>query len=224
MALIAAHLNAVWYCLCLPEYLWFCCCCFVVYLKMFLIYPSLVSCWNCFVGVIGGVGKRVSLPLKYADHYHCPVFSATRLWKLRVQTWKWLCNHSEREQPRWAYTTVPLKAISRRATEYIPHGFAGSSMRKVMWPLHKPPLMWALCHRRLTKLRSWVNKEVLGSFIPYPILPPSLINHTVSVDVKHHERKHKDTCQSFTFTLCALYNIEVKLDESAGWNNKLRTI
>ena len=29
------------------------------------------------------------------------------------------------------------------------------------------------------------------ALIPYPVLPPSLISHTVSVEVKHHERKKK---------------------------------
>ena len=29
------------------------------------------------------------------------------------------------------------------------------------------------------------------ALIPYPILPPSLISHTVSVDVKHYERRCK---------------------------------
>ena len=171
--------------------------------------------------------RRVSLPLKYADHYHYPVFSATRLWKLRVQTWKWLCNHSEREQPRWAYTTAPLKAISRRATEYIPHGFAGSSMRKVMWPLHKPPLMWTLCHRRLTLVKAQELGEQgvpglshsLSHSSPVPNKPCGFCGRKAP-----WKKEHKDTCQSFTFTLCALYNIEVELDGSAGWNNKLRTI
>ena len=39
-----------------------------------------------------------------------------------------------------------------------------------------------------------MNKEVgwARALIPYPILPPFLINHTLTVDVKHHERK-KDT-------------------------------
>ena len=29
------------------------------------------------------------------------------------------------------------------------------------------------------------------TLIPYPILPPSLISHTVSVDIKHHERSEE---------------------------------
>ena len=29
-------------------------------------------------------------------------------------------------------------------------------------------------------------------FIPFPILPPSLISHAVSEDVKHHETKEED--------------------------------
>ena len=31
------------------------------------------------------------------------------------------------------------------------------------------------------------------ALVPYPILLPSLINHTVSVDVKHHERRSYST-------------------------------
>ena len=40
-----------------------------------------------------------------------------------------------------------------------------------------------------------MNREVgMGSqaLIPYPILPSSLISHTVSVAEKHHERKKKN--------------------------------
>ena len=41
------------------------------------------------------------------------------------------------------------------------------------------------CHAH-PDLRSCVNSEMgLGS---HPILPPSIISHTVSVDVKHHVR------------------------------------
>ena len=33
------------------------------------------------------------------------------------------------------------------------------------------------------------------ALIPYPILPPSLISHTVSVAVKHHKRRTPMTAQ-----------------------------
>ena len=32
--------------------------------------------------------------------------------------------------------------------------------------------------------------DILGTN-PYPILPPSLISHTVSVDIKHHGRRRR---------------------------------
>ena len=37
----------------------------------------------------------------------------------------------------------------------------------------------------------WTGRWAWALRIPYPILPPSLINHTVSVDVKHHDRRRR---------------------------------
>ena len=41
-----------------------------------------------------------------------------------------------------------------------------------------------------SEFRSCVNRDV--GLIPYPILPPSQISHTVSVDVKHREGKRRN--------------------------------
>ena len=41
-----------------------------------------------------------------------------------------------------------------------------------------------------SELRSCVKREVGWTLIPHPILPPSLVSHTASVDaVKHHGRR-----------------------------------
>ena len=46
-------------------------------------------------------------------------------------------------------------------------------------------IIYDMMTRSGIQFRSCVNREV--GLIPYPILPPSLISRTVSVDVKHHE-------------------------------------
>ena len=40
----------------------------------------------------------------------------------------------------------------------------------------------------MSELSSYVNREVGLALILYPIFLPSLISHTVSVDVMHHKR------------------------------------
>ena len=34
-----------------------------------------------------------------------------------------------------------------------------------------------------------MNREAGLGLVPYPVLSPSLLSHSVSVDVKHHERR-----------------------------------
>ena len=43
-----------------------------------------------------------------------------------------------------------------------------------------------------------MNREVGLSFIPYTILPPSLISRMVSVEVKHRERRKCGRTSIFT--------------------------
>ena len=48
---------------------------------------------------------------------------------------------------------------------------------------------WKKKHKVASEFRSRVNSLVARALIAYPILPSSLINRTVSVDVKHRDRR-----------------------------------
>ena len=88
----------------------------------------------------------------------------------------------------WALNSCPILHPSL----VKPYGFCG---RK---PPQRKKNKTVFCGRKaprrierknlVSELRNCVNREVAWTLNPYPILPPSLINHTVSVDVKHYER------------------------------------
>ena len=47
--------------------------------------------------------------------------------------------------------------------------------------------------KSVSELRSCVNREGAWTLISYPIFPPSVVSQTVSVDVKHHERRTRES-------------------------------
>ena len=57
----------------------------------------------------------------------------------------------------------------------VSHASAGKRACKPVWPVQSSGAVWP---------GRWAS-----ALIPYPILAPSLISPTVSVDVKHHETK-----------------------------------
>ena len=118
-------------------------------------------------------------------HGHTPsrVWCGT-VWPLSTKT----------EQPAAVSTTSLTMEVG--AVIHVIHWIGRQSDHKC----HPPQIQWA-CHRKwkveweAPEIRKCVNEERRWawtvSLIPYPTLPPSLINRMVSVDVKHHNRRRE---------------------------------